>query len=148
MNIFTIGYERADLDDFIAILREAQIHLVLDIRENPVSRRRGYSKQALNQALAGAGVAYRHEKSLGTPRPIREQLQRDNDYAAFFRAFDRYLLTQVPLLQSLAESLEGNIALLCYERDPAQCHRSAVARVLGDMTGQMPKHLGVSLGRI
>jgi Protein of unknown function, DUF488 len=49
--------------------------------------------------------------------------------------FDRYLRTQAELLAALVEQLAGAVALLCYERDHTQCHRSAVAGALSAITG-------------
>ena len=42
--LFTIGYEGVSLDDFLATLENTAIDVLLDIREFPVSRRKGFSK--------------------------------------------------------------------------------------------------------
>jgi uncharacterized protein (DUF488 family) len=51
--LFTIGYEGAALDDFLATLKAARVSTLLDIREAPVSRRPGFSKRELAAAPAG-----------------------------------------------------------------------------------------------
>ena len=142
--ISTIGYEGADLNSFILTLKEAGVDAVLDVREFPLSRKAGFSKSSLRIALAEAGIGYHHEKSLGSPKIIRNRLKQDKNYLAFFQDFETHLDTQRPLLKELAQSLRGSVALLCYERDPAQCHRSSVARVLAEIVGGMPRHLGVN----
>lgn len=142
-HIFTIGYEGASIVDFISTLKSSQISVVLDIREIPLSRRKGFSKQALSQALAASGIDYLHERALGSPKTIRDALHRDKDYKKFFRLFEDYLDTRQALLNDLAERLNDNVALLCYERDPNLCHRLVVAEHLADLTGACITHLGI-----
>lgn len=141
--VFTIGYEGASVADFIATLDLAGIDVLLDIREIPISRRPGFSKSVLSDALTAAGLTYRHEKRLGSPAAIRHRLHEDGDYTAFFRDFRRYLKTQAALLTQLAEDLTGNVALMCYERDPQTCHRLVVAQAFETLLEREPKHLGV-----
>ena len=49
--LLTIGYESADLADFLDTLRAAGVTLLVDTRERAQSRRPGYSKTALAAAL-------------------------------------------------------------------------------------------------
>lgn len=144
--LYTIGYERVALDDFLITLRQAGVTLLLDIREIPISRRKGFSKTALKQAVEAVNIDYLHEKRLGSPKAIRDQLHRDRDYDLFFKRFDIYLQTQIDLLWTLATQLPGKVALMCYERDPQICHRRAVALALAELTGLTPHHLGVWKG--
>lgn len=144
--LYTIGYEGATLDDFLITLRQAGVTLLLDIREMPISRRKGFSKSALKQAVEAISIEYLHEKRLGSPKTIRDQLRRDHDYTTFFKQFNHYLETQTDLLHTLAAQLPGQVALLCYERDPQTCHRREVARALAELTGLTPRHLGVRFG--
>lgn len=141
--IVTIGYEAADFSDFLATLDALGVDTLLDIRELPMSRRRGFAKTALREGLATVGIDYRHEPRLGSPKAIRHQLRDDGDYKKFFRDFDRYLGKQGDLLDTLAEELSGTVALLCYERDHTTCHRRSVADALSKITGIKPKHQGV-----
>jgi uncharacterized protein (DUF488 family) len=143
MRLFTIGYEGTDLADFLATLKRNEVDLLLDVREIPLSRRKGFSKSVLREALAGKGIEYRHEKRLGSPKVIRHRLYADGNYERFFRDFWKHLAQQEDLLEQLAEELSGNVALMCYERDPATCHRSAVVEALGKLVGLKARHLGV-----
>ena len=65
--IWTIGYERVGVPDFIASLKAANVKTLVDVREVPLSRRAGFSKNVLAASLAGAGIGYIHMKVLGTP---------------------------------------------------------------------------------
>jgi uncharacterized protein (DUF488 family) len=139
----TIGYEDATIGDFIFTLQTANITFLLDIREMAISRRKGFSKVALSSRLEKAGIGYRHEKALGSPKEIRDRLRETGDFKKFFEQYDRYLESKSDLLKGLAEELTGSVVLLCYERDATQCHRKSVARELSKITGQKPLHLGV-----
>jgi uncharacterized protein (DUF488 family) len=70
--ICTIGYEGANMPGFVTALREAGVTLVLDIRAQPISRKKGFSKHQLPAHLQEAGIAYRHLRGLGTPKAGRE----------------------------------------------------------------------------
>jgi uncharacterized protein (DUF488 family) len=139
----TIGYEGATLPDFIATLKLLEVDVLLDVRELPASRRKGFSKNALKDALAGAGISYRHEKLLGSPRAIRHELRETRDYQRFFKEFDKHLAKQTSLLKVLAEELSGHIALLCFERNHLECHRTPVAEKLAEISGIELRHCSV-----
>lgn len=144
LQIFTIGYEGSSLEDFLRTLKRSQVTLLLDVREIALSRRKGFSKTALSLALTGAGIDYRHERTLGSPKDIRHQLRADGDYSRYFRDFREYLATQRKLLDALAQELSGGIALLCYERDASECHRSVVAQALASRKHTAVHHLEVN----
>jgi uncharacterized protein (DUF488 family) len=141
--LFTIGYEGANLDDFVATLLGEKIDVLLDVREMPISRRRGYSKTALGQTVQIHGIGYRHERQLGSPKAIRHRLHEDGDFDRFFRDFWRHLDKQGALLETLARDIKGNVVLMCYEKDYTECHRRSVADALAALIGTTPIHLGV-----
>lgn len=141
--LFSIGYERTELADFLETLRQRKIDTLLDVRELPLSRRKGFSKSALREALTEYGIGYRHERQLGSPKAIRHRLYQDRDYEVFFRDFGEHLEAQWKLLKQLAEELTGNVALMCYEQDFRTCHRSAVIDALSELLGVKPTHLKV-----
>ncbi len=140
----TIGYEGANLADLIETLKLLEVDVLLDVRELASSRRKGFSKNALKEALAGAGIYYRHEKLLGSPRAIRNELRETGDYERFFKEFDRHLSKQTPLVEQLAEELSGRIALLCFERNHKECHRTPVAEKLAEISEKIEiRHIEV-----
>ena len=59
--IVTIGYEGAEVADFLATLSQLGVTTLLDIRELPISRRKGFAKNALREGLLSVGIEYRHE---------------------------------------------------------------------------------------
>lgn len=126
MRIFTIGYEGATVAEFLAALQKAGVERVIDIRAVPNSRRPGFSKTPLRTALAEAGIDYVHLRALGTPADGRAAAR-----AGRKDELKRIYAGQLELPEAIAESgkmldlsREKPSALLCYERDPAACHRT------------------------
>ena len=124
--IYTIGYEGVTQAAVIDSLKQAGVELLADIRYLPLSRRPGFSKSSLKAAAEEAGIAYRHFKQLGTPAEGREAARR-GDHAALARVYAGQLELPEAIAQSalmLEMAREKPSALLCMERDPAQCHRT------------------------
>lgn len=124
--IFTIGYEQATQAAVVTALRDAGVEVLADIRYLPLSRRAGFSKNGLKAAVEKAGMGYRHFRHLGTPPEGRAAAKR-GDQTGLERAYAGQLelpeaLQQMAEIRALAE--DKRVALLCYERDAAECHRS------------------------
>ena len=126
MQIFTIGYESTTVPDFLAALQAAGVERVIDGRALPLSCRPGFSKTPLRAALTEAGIDYVHLRALGTPAAGREAARKGRT-AELRRIYDG----QLALPEAMAEgarmldlAAECPSALLCYEREPAGCHRS------------------------
>lgn len=126
MRIYTIGYEGATMAEFLAALQTASIERVIDVRALPLSRRPGFSKTPLKAALNEAGIDYVHLKALGTPADGRSAARagRQEDLEQIYAG-------QLELPEAIAQAAqmrelasEKPSALLCFEREPAQCHRS------------------------
>jgi uncharacterized protein (DUF488 family) len=126
VRIYTIGYEGATQSELIAALREAGVRQLIDVRAVALSRKPGFSKNVLAAGLKEAGIAYVHLKALGTPPPGREAARKGRMdelrriYAAQLETPEA--AAETALLLALAG--ETPSALLCFERDPAQCHRT------------------------
>ena len=134
MRIFTIGYEGAAVGEFVAALQGAGVGRVIDVRAIPNSRRPGFSKTPLRNALAEAGIDYVHLRALGTPADGRAAARsgRHDDLVRIYAG-------QLELPEAMAESAqmlelarEKPSALLCYERDPAACHRTLLLDAVAD----------------
>ncbi len=145
MNLCTLGYEGLDIARFVARLREAGVCRVADVRENPFSRKPGFSRRALAEALAAAGIAYVHLPLLGCPRPIRERHRQDGDWRAYTDAFCAYLETKQEAVADLARMARAETTcLVCYEADFNACHRSFVARAAARCEGLEVVHLAAA----
>lgn len=142
--LFTIGYEGLDLQVFLNRLEEHGIECLLDIREIPLSRKRGFSKSSLALALEGRGIQYVHIRELGSPRVLREELKSHGDYGRFFRRMERYLTTQDEGIERAYRYIgHTRCCLMCFEKLAATCHRKLVARKIRerDGNGLEVKHL-------
>ena len=129
MNLYTIGYEGFTLDAFIARVKKAGIRQIVDVRELPLSRKKGFSKNALSAALISNGIEYVSMTALGCPKSIRQRLKLDGDWRTYERTFCRYLTTQANAIRELARAAQARtLCLICFEADYNKCHRSLVGR--------------------
>jgi uncharacterized protein (DUF488 family) len=75
--LFTIGYQGAKLEQVVACLAAAQVSVLLDTRETPMSRRVEFRQRALASALAESGIRYVSTRALGAPKPLRALAAED-----------------------------------------------------------------------
>jgi uncharacterized protein (DUF488 family) len=155
--IVTIGVYGFSLETFISRLAGANVELLLDIRQRRAVRGATYSwanAARLQDALANAGIHYRHVKELAPSTELRQlQYQEDDrqgvgkrnravlaeDYIA---RYTREILAPFDLASFVADLPDdGATALLCVEREPAACHRSLVAERLQVELGWRITHL-------
>ena len=133
MTLFTIGYEGATVEGLVSALQAAGVRTLADVRAVPLSRKPGFSKKSLGARLAEAGIGYRHLQRLGTPPDGREAARKGNHagleriYLSHLEASDAQ--AQLAELAELART--EPVALLCFERAPADCHRSILANQPG-----------------
>lgn len=106
---------------------------LIDVRELPISRKRGFVKTALSEALASAGVEYLHLRALGNPKEFRD-LYKSGRVAAGKSAYERFLLSErSEELDELDRILrKKRTALMCVEEDPSVCHRQVILDALQD----------------
>ena len=130
--VWTIGYEQTTMEAFLAALTAAKVEVLADVRAIAASRRPGFSKTALSANLAGAGIEYRHFRALGTPADGRAAARAGNH-----AALERIYAGQLELPEAMAAGAqlaelagERRTALLCYERDPACCHRTLLREAM------------------
>ena len=126
MHIFTIGYEATTMGEFLAALSDAGVKRVIDVRALPLSRRPGFSKTPLKAALKEAGIDYVHLKALGTPADGRSAARAGRQ-----QDLERIYAEQLELPEAIVQAeqmrelaAEKSSALLCFEREPAHCHRT------------------------
>jgi uncharacterized protein (DUF488 family) len=132
----TIGYEGFKADDWLRELCEQGVEVVVDVRDLPLSRRGGFSKTALRDALAERGVAYIHVRAFGNPKELRDALKTGLPFEEFAHVFAGLLDARGQELADLA-ALAGEKAtcLVCFEEDPTRCHRSLVAERVAQVSG-------------
>ncbi|MHC2108714.1 DUF488 domain-containing protein [Methylobacterium sp. CM6246] len=133
--LFTIGYEGLDPERLTDALRSAGVAVLADVRAVANSRKRGFSKGALGTGLTEAGLGYAHLRSLGTPKAGREAARAD-DAELMRRIYCEEVLDTgaggIALDELAAMAAAAPTCLLCFERDPARCHRRVLAERLAD----------------
>ena len=143
--ICSLGYQLRSVEEFVGALEEAGVGVVVDVREVPWSRKRGFSKTALREALDASGIEYEHARFAGNPKAIRRNAESHAsclyDYAAY--------LDERPDVIAELEALVGghldggrNVCLVCYERHPHDCHRATLIERLRAVRQVEVEHLG------
>jgi uncharacterized protein (DUF488 family) len=142
--LLTIGYENHRVpESLVTTLREAGVQVLVDVRELPLSRRRGFSKKALGAALDDAGIDYRHERALGNPKAARD-LWRFGNRAEGERLYRAHVSNgSAWAVDELSVALQHErTCILCVEADHRDCHRSVIVEELQRrLPGLRVKHL-------
>lgn len=133
--IFTIGHSNRSVTEFLGLLGQHGVQLVVDVRRFPGSRRHPhFGKEQLTQALQEAQIGYRHDVHLGGrrsfPRTASPNTGWRNDS---FRSYADYMLTDefVAALERLVADGEATTpAIMCSEAVPWRCHRNLVSDAL------------------
>ena len=149
--IATIGVYRFTAERFIQALRDADVHLLVDVRQRRGVRGSQYAwanARRLQALLAEAGIAYVHRKELAPTTELRQLQYREDDRLGvgkrsrqllapeYAERYTHEILDPVDLDGLLAElPAEGLAALLCVECDAAACHRSLIAARLASEHG-------------
>jgi uncharacterized protein (DUF488 family) len=112
----------------------------VDIRHRPQSRKKGLSKSNLSAELDRNGVRYIHDPSLGTPPEITKTKGCRGEYSP--EDYLAWLGEHESILESLVEISQGTkVALMCYERNVAECHRQYLCQVLEEKFNIVFKHI-------
>ncbi|WP_105975524.1 DUF488 family protein, N3 subclade [Streptomyces geranii] len=126
--LWSAGYEGRDIDSFVAVLVESHIGVVADVRLTPISRKKGFSKTRLGEALAEAGIKYTHLRGLGNPKDNREPFWdgRIEVGRARFRSLLQSDEAKSDLDRLAEHARQSRVAVLCFEKDESRCHRQVV----------------------
>jgi len=135
--IFTIGHSTRPIAEFVALLRQAGVNLLVDVRSIPRSRTNPqFNADALPETLAGAGISYRHLPALGGLRHRKKgTLPSRNTFwqVAAFRNYADYAAT-LPFRTGMDElralSRDNCCAIMCAEAVWWRCHRRIIADYL------------------
>jgi uncharacterized protein (DUF488 family) len=136
--VYTLGYQGRSAEELVALLRERGVERLVDVRQVALSRKRGFSKTSLRERLEDAGLEYLHLPELGNPRELREADPPPEELRRRYREHLRGEEAMVEALYLLVQ--QKSTALMCYERDPAACHRIVLAEEL-ERRGARVEHL-------
>ncbi len=135
----------------MATLLSHEIKTIVDVRELPLSRKKGFSKAALSAELANAGISYIHLKGLGDPK-VGRNAAKSGDFLTFRSVFNAHFggsLAQKEFETLLEVASTGRTCMLCFEKCPINCHRAIIAMSAEDrgfdivnlVSGEMAKRI-------
>ena len=126
----TIGYEGLSIDAYLTKLIVNDVRMLIDVRKNPFSRKYGFSKTVLSKLLSDCSIKYKHLPELGIESIDRQSLNRQSDYDALFKKYERTVLEQqIEKVKELEVDFHCHhrIAITCFEESHNQCHRGRIA---------------------
>ena len=139
--LLTIGYEGLSIDRFIQLLILQNVKYLVDVRKNPFSMRPEYRKARLQTALQEADISYLHIPEVGISSTLRKEFPPSEQKAQLFELYSKHTL---PHCEEHAEAIAGliakvNVALMCYEKNPRDCHRMLFAEYCKKKQPSIPR---------
>ncbi len=117
MEIYSIGHSNRHIEEFINLLKEYGIEIVIDVRRFPTSKYAAYKKENLAELLKKNGIEYIHLEKLGGYRGSYEKWMHGKEWK---KDYER--------LKEMA--MNKRAAIMCAEKLPFRCHRRYIARKL------------------
>ena len=131
--LFTIGYEGISLEEYLVRLLKNDVKVLVDVRNNPMSMKFGFSKSQLKKYCASLGIEYVHIPEVGIQADQRQELNTQTDYDKLFAIYRKNNLSNTTAYQSEILNLlkqHKRIALTCFEANICQCHRKHLAEAI------------------
>lgn len=131
--IYTLGYEKKSIHEFINILVKADVNILVDVRERAWSYKRDFCKTKFSNELKKHGIEYIHIRTAGNPRALRTESISRAEILNKYKLYLTKTLSGIPEISSVLEVsfTEGkNICLTCFEREHQHCHRSIITEFL------------------
>jgi uncharacterized protein (DUF488 family) len=148
--LYTLGYEKRTQEEFFELLRAAGVGVIIDVRDVAWSHKPGFAKGSLQTTAGTAGLEYIHAQFAGNPKRLRQQ---EAELGPLLDAYGRHLAENPEILSRFSELVaahldEGKgVCIMCFERDPAECHRGVLAARWSEGAGGKVEHLGVDKPR-
>lgn len=145
MSLRTVGHGTLPEEDFAALVSDAGIRLVVDVRSFPASRRHPqFGREAMERWLPDVGVAYRWEPRLGGRRRPRPDSPHGGLRVPAFRGYADHMETEEfsdAVDELLAEAGTRPAAVMCAESVWWRCHRRLLADAAVLLRGAAVDHL-------
>lgn len=134
--LFTIGYEGSSLEGYLNRLLKNGVKVLIDVRNNPLSMKYGFSKTLLKRYCESIGITYMHFPEVGIQSDKRQELNTQADYDKLFKQYRNDNLSKTKDSQSNILNIlmtYKKIALTCFEADVCQCHRKHLAEAIVEL---------------
>jgi uncharacterized protein (DUF488 family) len=106
--LFTIGYEGISLEEYLVRLLKNDVKVLVDVRNNPLSMKYGFSKSQLKKYCASVGIDYVHIPEVGIQSDQRQELNTQSDYDKLFAVYRKNNLTKTTAHQNeILETIEA-----------------------------------------
>ena len=131
--LFTIGYEGISLEEYLVRLLKNDVKFLVDVRNNALSMKYGFSKSQLQKYCGDLGIQYMHIPEVGILSEQRQELNSQNDYDKLFSVYRKNNLKKTTEKQNEILNLlkkHKRIALTCFEANICQCHRKHLAEAI------------------
>lgn len=136
--LFTVGYEGISLEAYLNKLIKYDIRVLVDVRNNPLSQKYGFSKTQLQRYCESLGIKYIHIAEVGIQSEERQELKTQKDYDELFDLYKKNTLPNTIFYQQQIFDLlikNKRIALTCFEANICQCHRKHLAEAITNLPG-------------
>jgi len=136
--LFTIGYEGISLEEYLNRLLKNDVKILIDVRNNPLSMKYGFSKSQLKRFCESLGIQYMHFPEVGIKSEFRQELNTQTDYDKLFVVYRKNNLSKTQPTQNIILNLlkeHKRIALTCFEANICQCHRKHLAEAIETLSG-------------
>ena len=131
--LFTIGYEGISLEEYLVRLLKNDVKVLVDVRNNPLSMKYGFSKSQLKKFCANLDIEYVHIPEVGIQSDQRQELNTKSDYDKLFAVYRKINLSKTTTSQNEILKLlkqHKRVALTCFEANICQCHRKHLAEAI------------------
>jgi uncharacterized protein (DUF488 family) len=149
MTVYTIGHSTRSSEELLALLDEADVKLLADVRAFPSSRRYPqFNQDALCSWLREAGIQYAHMNGLGGRRAPVEGSRNGGWRERAFQGYADHMASEEfkrALGELQAAARESPTAIMCAEAVWWRCHRRLIADALV-VRGWRVEHLGIGDG--
>lgn len=139
--LYTIGHSTYPAEHFAELLKCFEVDCILDVRSVPFSRHvPQYNRDELKAFLKQNGIEYHPMGKWFGARQPDMQFYSEEGYLDFEKFRESSLFIQG--LESVKRGLDQfNIALMCSEKDPIDCHRAIMVGRGFELDGTDVKHI-------
>lgn len=141
--VYTLGYEKESVESFFRKLMQEGIQCLIDVRNNPISRKFGFSRRGLENFSGKLNIRYCHFPDLGIPSRMRTSIKTERDYEILFKTYETEILPKSAEKRCEVNRIFENsrAVLVCYEKNETLCHRHRLAMAIARDTELPIRHL-------
>lgn len=130
MKLYTIGYEKRNIEEYLKILKNNNIQILIDVRERAWSYKKDFCKTKFQSHLNENGITYLHHKDLGNPKVFRKNISDRKKTLSLYENYLKKTRKGLRELENVLENSKQKVCLTCFEKEHLECHRSIIIRVI------------------